>query len=187
MKYEIEKWFEFLNWKLTEEEMKQTLSFFSNDRKHVREQFDNLSWYASEKDQLYAIDYLSSHLFPHEYIYLILPQKLELIPCNNTSKYYSAEGGKERWENAAKTILQIGWPKADNIIVPLFIWLLDPNWPGSKQIYDFLLSLPRDKLRQKMEKIITDPEAYDEFTFADLKLQISDLCADANMDMITDS
>lgn len=181
MTYDIEKWFKFINWRLTEEELQRTLTFFSAERAPVREQFDKLSWDATEEEQLQAIEYLAKNLLPHEYIFLVLADKFSLTPYNDQKKYYHGGGGKARWGNAAKTVIKIGWPKVDNIVVPLFMWLLDTNWPGSLLIYDFLLSLPKDVLMNKMKEILDNPQYYDKGEYEDLKAQIEDLCEDAKI------
>ena len=181
MKYEIEKWFNFINWKPTEESLQNALLFFSNERQDVRSRFEKLSYYATDEEQEQAIHYLAVELLPDEYIYLIMAGDFSLTPYNDLNKYYTSNGGKERWENAAKVIIRIGWPKVDNIIIPLFIWLLDPNWPGSSLIYHFLLSLPRNILHDKMKEIINHPQNYDKTTYEDLKLQIGDLCDELNI------
>lgn len=181
LKYEIEKWFKFINWKPTEDELQGTLNFFTIEREPVRTQFEKLSWYATEEEQYKAIDYLTKNLLPCEYVLLIMADTFSLALYNDQEKYYIREGGKEKWENAAKTIVKIGWPKVDEIIVPLFMWLLDPNWPGSMLIYDFLLSLPKYILSAKMKKIIEEPQNYDTCTYEDLRLQIDDLCKEADI------
>ena len=181
MKYEIEKWFRFINWKPTHEELQSALFFFSDEREAVRAQFEKLSCYATKEEQLHAVNYLVEGLLPEEYIFLVMADSFSLSQYDAQCKYYSSKGGKEKWENAAKVVVRIGWPKVDYIIVPLFIWLLDPNWPGSRLIYDFLLTLPHNILREKMKKIIEHPNDYDKSTYEDLRLQIADLCEDTNI------
>ena len=58
MKYEIEKWFRFINWKPTDEELQSALFFFSDEREAVRAQFEKLSCYATKEEQLHAVNYL---------------------------------------------------------------------------------------------------------------------------------
>lgn len=178
MRYEIEKWFKFINWELSEQDLQNTLNFFSKERAPIRDRFENLSWYSKKSEQMEAINFLSINLLPCEYVFLILADQYSLTPYNEQEKYYKRQSGKERWENAAKTIIKIGWPKVDIILIPMFIWLLDPNWPGSKLIYDFLLSLPLDILQKRMKKIIESPQNYDPYVYEDLKNQIDDLCED---------
>ena len=71
MKYEIEKWFRFINWKPTHEELQSALFFFSDEREAVRAQFEKLSCYATKEEQLHAVNYLVEGLLPEEYIFLL--------------------------------------------------------------------------------------------------------------------
>lgn len=182
-KYEIEKWFKFINYQCTEEELEKTLGFFQENRADVRRQIENLSWDASEEEQDYAIDYLTANLLPCEYVYLILADQHVLKEYNDQDQYYRYGTGKARWENAARTLIKIGWPKVDHILVPMFIWLLDPNWPGSELIYDFMLSLPRTVLRDKMKEVLNHPEQYESYDYRDLKDIFEELRLDANIDL----
>lgn len=181
MKYEIEKWFQEINFRPSEDELKSTLAFFSDDREAVRMQVENLSWDATPEEQQQAIEYLAENLLPQEYVFLIMAHKFSLTPYNSKKIFYTGQGGKARWENAAKTIVKIGWPKVDHILIPLFIWLLDPNWPGSIIIWDFFLSLPKTVLAAKVKEIIDSPQNYDKTTYMDLKEQFVDLCEDAGI------
>lgn len=172
---EIKTWFRMLNWKCTDEEYQQALTFFSKERECVREQFEKLSWNAEAYEQEDAIKYLSINLFPWEYIYLIFADKYSSEIHDEQRRFYRHKTGKERWENAAKTIIQIGWPKVNNILLPLFMWLLDPNWPGSELIYDFILALPESVLIGKMNEIAEHPQNYNEVDYADLMALIEQL------------
>ena len=169
MVWEIEKWFKFINYQCSEAELQKTLEFFSKEREEIRVQIDNLSWSVDFEKQQQAIDYLSTKLLPSEYVYLIMADKYQLKPFDNKTKYYRQATGKERWENAAKTIVKIGWPKVDSIIVPMFMWLLDPNWPGSEMIYDFMFTLPKDVLNEKIKLVLDNPQNYDHYNYLDLK------------------
>ena len=169
MKYEIEKWFKFINYQCTKSELQSTLNFFSSERTEIREQFADLDWNADIHKQENAIEYLAENLLPCEYIYLVLADNFSLEKYNDKAKYYEHNTGKELWENAAKTIVKIGWPKVDNIIIPLFMWILDNNWPGSELIYEFLLTLPKDILKSKIEEILENPQLYEPYDFDELK------------------
>lgn len=181
MKYEIEKWFAFINWQPKQDELHDAFGFFSSRREPVRSFLEKLSWNATKAEQLQAIDYLTKKLLPQEYVFLILAHDFSLAPYNEQEKCYFQKGGKDKWENAAKTIVKIGWPRVDSIVVPLFIWLLDPNWPGSLLVHDFLLSMPKDNLQNKMRVILENPENYDTSIYEDLIVQIGDLCQEAGI------
>lgn len=172
---DIEYVFGYLNYTLTEENMKHTLHFFSEERSFVRKQFENLSWYASIHKQNEAIDFLANNLKPCEYIYLILACKYELCFVNHERRYFKCTTDKSRWENAAKVIEKIGWPGIENIIIPLFYWLLDPNWPGSEIIRKLILSLPKKVVIEKSNTILASPERYHTIDFEDLKAIIKEI------------
>ena len=175
MSCEIEIVFKSLNYTLTKEEYQRALHFFSDERTEMRDLIEKLSWNETEEVQRKAIDHLADGLFPSEYIYLVLPDKYTTCNSNNQIKYYKQGTGKSRWENAAKTIVKIGWPKVDKIIVPLFIWLLDPNWPGSELIYNFILSLPKNVLTYKINEILDNPENYAKHDYEELKELIEEM------------
>lgn len=173
--YTMKEWFQFINWHPTDQEYQMALAFFSDSRKCVREQFEKLSCLAPVQEQQYAIKYLSENLLPWEYIYLIMPDRYSVEASGDQPKYYKRRTGKERWENAAKTIAEIGFPKVSNIIVPLFMWLLDSNWPGSELIYNFILTLPRDILRAKTNEIINNPQNYSATEHKELQELIAEI------------
>ena len=171
--------FKHLNYNLTTEEYARTRAFFSTSRAMLREQLEKLSWDASCDEQHTAIRTLAKDLTPSEYIYLVLPGKYTELD----SVLYKQYTGKSQWENAAKVLAAIGWPKVDHIVVPLFMWLLDPNWPGSELIYKLIVSIPKDVLANKMRIILRNPSNYEERDFADIKLIIDDLCESLQLDL----
>lgn len=176
MKYEIEKLFKLVNYKYSEEELDSTLSFFSKSRDEVRMQFDNLSWNADKESQECAIQYLAKNLLPCEYILLVFADKHNINPYNPLEKYYKFNEGKSLWENAAKTIIKIGWPQIDNILIPLFMWIIDPNWPGSLLINDFLMTLPETVFISKVKEILSNSQDYDPCIYTELKEAIEEMC-----------
>lgn len=178
---EIDYFFKEIYYMPSPEEYRCSLEFFSEERQHIREMFKKLSWDASEEDQAYAVEYLAENMLPSEYIYLVLADDYKMDFFNGELAYLKFGKDKGKWENAAKTIVKIGWPKVDRIIIPLFCWLLDPNWPGSFLIYQFLLSLPRDVLQAKMKEILDNPQWFKSYDYEDIKGQIEDLCIDAQM------
>lgn len=176
MIYEIKKWFTFINWKPTREELRQAIDFFSVDRRKVREHFKNLSWSADRTDQEASIEFLANNLLPGEYVHLIFPDDYS----NNRNPFeedlwYRNAGEKEYWENAARIIIKIGWPKIESIVVPLFMWLLDPNWPGSELIYNYLMTIPSDVLLDKMRQVENNQSKYQKYDYADLLVIFSDM------------
>lgn len=161
MKYEIEKWFRIVGYCPDEEELKKTLSYFSDERAEVRRQMAKLDWYCTPEEQEYAVSYLTENLREWEYIYLVLTEEWNLSPYNPDEEYYEVvSGGKWRWENAAKVIVRLGWPKVDRIIIPLFYWLLDGCWPGSLAIESFLQNLPEGVFEEKANHALNHIEEY---------------------------
>lgn len=181
MNSEIEYVFKELYYRPTDEEYRRALESFSDDRTHIRDMIDKLSWDASEAEQQYAIDYLPEHMLPSEYIYLVLADSYDVEISNGKIAYLKIGKDKSKWENAAKTIIKIGWPKVDRIMIPVFCWLLDPNWPGSILIYNFLLSLPKEVLQAKMKQILDNPQWFESYDYEDFAGQIEDLCEDAQI------
>lgn len=51
--------------------------------------------------------------------------------------------GKECWENAARALSIMRYPRISEIIPGLFRWLQDLNWPGAEIVMELLQSLPR--------------------------------------------
>lgn len=177
----IDNFFQEVYYMPSDEEYRRSLGFFSNERNHIRDMFKKLSWDVSEDEQAYAVDYLAKNMLPSEYIYLVFANDYKMDYLNEELAYLKFGKDKGKWENAAKTIVKIGWPKVEHIIIPLFCWLLDPNWPGSALIYQFLLSLPRDVLQAKMKETLNNPQLFKSYDYEDLKGQIEDLCLDAKI------
>ena len=114
---DIEAVFDCINYRPTVENMACALRFFSEERSSVRNQFENLSWHVSADKQIGAINFLSQNLDPSEYIFLILADRYSLCYVNHECRYFKHATDKSMWENAAKTIKRIGWPKIQNIVV----------------------------------------------------------------------
>jgi len=99
--------------------------------------FLNLSWNASLNSQNKAINELASveSLDPNELIQPI---------------------SKEYWENAAKVLNMIGYPRVEAAISGLFSWLQDMNWPGAMIVMELLKSLPKDVIIPYLESATID-------------------------------
>lgn len=63
--------------------------------------------------------------------------------CRNGSKYF--------WQIEARILLKRGYPKVQDIINNLFEWLQDLNWPGSNEIIDLLLMIPKEEFIKGIE------------------------------------
>ena len=175
MTKEIRSFFEEVSYILTSVEYQCALEFFSDQRSHIREKIEMLSWDASNEDQQHAIEYLANHMLPSEYIYLVFADRYDIDISNKKISHLKYCKDKSKWENAAKTIVKIGWPNIEHIMIPIFYWLLDSNWPGSLIIYQFLLSLPKCVLCFQIKRILDNPQWFQPMDYQDIKEQIEDL------------
>jgi hypothetical protein len=81
-------------------------------------------------------------------------KKLTKIDIPDLTALLQPVFGKNYWENSAKVLLKIGYPKIKNIIPGLFEWLQDMNWPGALIVREILLNLPKDALLNNYEDAI---------------------------------
>lgn len=63
---------------------------------------------------------------------------------------------KEYWENAAKVLFIMGYPKIKDAIPGLLIWLQDINWPGATIVMEILGSLPKDIFLPYLENAVKE-------------------------------
>lgn len=86
-----------------------------------------LSWNKTEGEQQQAIRNLisieNSHL-------------VKLVQPNN----------KDCWDNAARVLTKIKYPRIKYIIPELLAWLKDINWPGALEIRELLCTVPKSEL-----------------------------------------
>lgn len=101
----------------------------------VSKLINNLSWDMPEDLQKSAIN------------------QLELINENELPLLIQPKG-KECWENAAKVLGKIGYPRVKLIIPELLEWLKDMNWPGSWTIMELLEGIDRDELLPHIESAL---------------------------------
>lgn len=124
----------------------------------------NLSWNASIDSQKKAINELVSM-------------------ANLNSSTLIQPSGKEYWENAARALSTIGYPRIEEAIPGLFNWLQDLNWPGALIIMELLKSLPKEVIIRHLESAASEALSTDDdiwlinlSTFLDnFKLQEHDL------------
>lgn len=62
------------------------------------------------------------------------------------------------WENAAKVINIIGYPKIKPIIPDLFEWLKDLNWPGAVIIVNTLKNIESDEINEFIKEALIKAE-----------------------------
>jgi len=123
----------------------------------------NLNWNASLESQKRAINDLASmaNINPNTLVQPI---------------------GKEYWENAAKVLVEIGYPRIEVAIPGLFVWLQDLNWPGAIIVMELLKSIPKDVIIRHLESAANEAVNTDDqiwlinlSTFiAELKIQEDD-------------
>lgn len=70
--------------------------------------------------------------------------------------------GKEYWENAAKVLFRIGYPKIKGEIPGLIIWLEDINWPGSTTVMEILGTIPISILIPYLEDAVIEALSTDD-------------------------
>lgn len=113
------------------------LTGIGDNNKMKKEVFVNLNWNTSIENQERAINEISS-------IDDLNPQDL-LQPI-----------GKEYWENAAKVLFEMGYPRIEEAIPGLFFWLQDMTWPGAAIVVEILESLPKDIFINYLECAATE-------------------------------
>ena len=62
--------------------------------------------------------------------------------------------GKGCWENAAKVLYIVGYPRVMEVIDGLFEWLQDMNWPGVDIVIDILKLMPKKIFIENLEKCV---------------------------------
>ncbi len=66
---------------------------------------------------------------------------------------------KNCWENAAKVINIIGYPKIKTIIPDLLEWLKDLNWPGAVIIVDTLRNIEMGEINEFIKEALIKAES----------------------------
>ena len=105
------------------------------DTKIIEKYITNLNWNKSRITQQKAIDKLVKMRGSHWY--LVLPKRM----------YH-----KDLWENAAIVLSKKGINQIEDIIIDLFYWFQDLNWPGVDIIADLLKTIPQTSLNVYLEK-----------------------------------
>jgi len=55
-------------------------------------------------------------------------------------------GSKSRWQNEARVLVGLGYPRFREVIPSMLEWLQDLNWPGASEIFEALSSVPKSEL-----------------------------------------
>jgi len=90
------------------------------------------------------------------------PQKIQdnaiekLIDIDEKELYLLVRPSKDKscWENAAKVLEKIGYPKNKSILAELLIWLQDMNWPGAVIVFDILIAANKEDLIPYIENAL---------------------------------
>ena len=62
--------------------------------------------------------------------------------------------GKGCWENVAKVLYIVGYPRVMEVIDGLFEWLQDMNWPGVDIVIEILKLIPKEIFIENLEKCV---------------------------------
>jgi len=63
---------------------------------------------------------------------------------------------KECFRNASIILAKWGSPRIDSVILGLFKWLQDLNWPGAIEVLVLLYDLPKEKTEKPLQDAITE-------------------------------
>lgn len=72
-------------------------------------------------------------------------------------------GPKSRWENAAKVLFNIGYPKIQKHLATMLPWLQDMNWPGANIVFDLLTQVPAEVIGHELELAVLRAEKEKDF------------------------
>jgi Domain of unknown function (DUF5071) len=56
------------------------------------------------------------------------------------------KGDKSCWQNEARVIQELGYPRFREVVPAMLEWLQDLNWPGANEIVEALAGMPKDDL-----------------------------------------
>ncbi|CAM3054870.1 DUF5071 domain-containing protein [Hathewaya histolytica] len=71
-------------------------------------------------------------------------------------------GSKEYWQNAAKVLFKLGYPKIREVIPGLLRWLQDINWPGSNIVMEVLGTIPKHVFIPYLEDAVIESLSEDD-------------------------
>ncbi|WP_157998414.1 DUF5071 domain-containing protein [Desulfosporosinus sp. OT] len=63
-------------------------------------------------------------------------------------------------EIAAKAIVRIGYPRVQNVLAELLVWLQDMNWPGSYQIAELFVSIGKPAILYIKEVLTSNDDVW---------------------------
>jgi hypothetical protein len=103
--------------------------------KHIEKYISNLSWNKRRIVQQKAID---------ELIKMDGSQWFLVLPRRNYNK--------DLWENAAIVLSKKEFDQIEGILVDLFYWFQDLNWPGVDIILNLLKRIPKEAFEKALSK-----------------------------------
>lgn len=107
--------------------------------RHIDDLIQNLSWTKEKSVQEEAVEELKS-------ISDLDLTKLINLPSNL----------KEYMDNAAQILSTCTFERVETVIMELYRWLQDLNWPGAITILNLLSDFPKEKTIQYFEKAVTE-------------------------------
>lgn len=113
------------------------------EKREAEELIKALKWDVNEDEQKIAFDKLA----------YIEPELVEVLlqPIN-----------KDYWENAAKVLKLIGYPRNKLAIPGLLEWLQDMNWPGAIEAKEALMEVEKNILIPYIEKALLNAKEQDD-------------------------
>jgi hypothetical protein len=79
-------------------------------------------------------------------IYLLKPKEYSQFYQDNTSKEY--------WYSCAHLLCKVGYKNNKDILEIMFKWLQDVNWPGSNEIFYYLVTVDKTVFMEYYQKAI---------------------------------
>jgi len=107
--------------------------------RHIDDLIQNLSWTEEKSVQEEAVEELKS------ISNLDLTKLIDLPP-----------NFKEYMDNAARILSTCTFERVETVIMDLYRWLQDLNWPGAMKILNLLNDFPKEKTIQYFEKAVTE-------------------------------
>ena len=89
--------------------------------------------------------------------------ELTKIASDDVIREVVLPGPKSRWENAAKVLFNIGYPKIQKHLATMLPWLQDMNWPGANIVFGLLTQVPAEVIGHELELAVLRAEEEQDF------------------------
>lgn len=109
----------------------------------IRAYVEQLNWHNPEWMQEQMMNTLVG--IPSEYYHMLLQQ-----------------GEKACWENEARVIVKIGYPKVKSILPGIFAWFQDLNWPGVNELVEMLKGIDKDVIVYHLKESLFEADQIDD-------------------------